>query len=213
MGHETDFSICDFVADLRAPTPSAAAELCTPDQAVLKAAFDRLQRQLRVRVESRLQQDAQKLDHLAHRLQQRHPATRLERQTRQLVALADRLDRCSSSALRERRLRLDSLAGRLDAQRPEKRLAELSQRLNVLGVALERNLHTALASARQRLSHLARTLHAVSPLETIGRGYSVLTTPGGEVVSRTGQVKRGDSISAQVSDGHLDLTVDGTRKP
>ena len=118
VGHETDFSICDFVADLRAPTPSAAAELATPDQAVLKEAFARAGRQLALRTHARLQRDGQRLDHLAHRLQQRHPATRLAEQTRRLRQLSAALQRLALDAMRTRRQRLSGLARTLHAVSP-----------------------------------------------------------------------------------------------
>jgi exodeoxyribonuclease VII large subunit len=213
VGHETDFSICDFVADLRAPTPSAAAELSTPDQAVLKTAFLRARRQLSGRVENRLQQEAQKLDHLAHRLQQRHPATRLADQAKRLESLSERLGRGAARAVRERWHHLDVLGRRLNSQGPERRLAELEQRLTAASSSLHRQQSAIIAAARDRLAHLARTLHAISPLETIARGYSVITAPSGEVISRVAQVEKGDSVRARLSDGQLDLTVDDVRKP
>ena len=213
VGHETDFSICDFVADLRAPTPSAAAELATPDQAVLLESFRRAQRQLLYRTEGRLQQSAQKLDHLAHRLQQRHPTRRLEEQARQLEALSARLGRSALKSLRERRQALDALGKRLGSHRPDRKLAELAARLDQLQKSLDRRIAKTLQSNGERLSNLARTLNAVSPLETIGRGYAVLTAAeSGEVVSRTGQVEKGDAVIAQVSDGSIELSVDRTRK-
>jgi exodeoxyribonuclease VII large subunit len=168
VGHETDFSICDFVADLRAPTPSAAAELATPDQAVLKQAFSRSLRQIQRRMQARLQQDTQRLDHASHRLGQQHPANRLLEQAR---------------------------------------------RLDAASLALTRGVNRKLTEQQTRLGNLARTLHAVSPLETIGRGYSVITaTETGSVISSTRQVNPDDRISAQVKDGFLDCTVDSIRK-
>jgi exodeoxyribonuclease VII large subunit len=118
VGHETDFSICDFVADLRAPTPSAAAELATPDQAVLKEAFARAGRQLERRTQARLQREGQRLDHLAHRLQQRHPATRLTEQARRLRQLSAALQRLALDAIHARRQRLSGLARTLHAVSP-----------------------------------------------------------------------------------------------
>ncbi len=211
VGHETDFSICDFVADLRAPTPSAAAELVTPDQAVLKESFHRVGRQLEQRVQNRLQQNAQKLDHAAHRLQQRHPDTRLREQARQLAGLSGRLKTGMQRAVREKQAELGQLDRRLAAQRPDRKLAELTARVDGLRKAMDRQLSGALETARTRVANLARTLHAVSPLETIGRGYAVITSGEGEVVSRTAQVKTGDAVTAQVSDGYIDLSVEKVR--
>jgi exodeoxyribonuclease VII large subunit len=212
VGHETDFSISDFVADLRAPTPSAAAELATPDQAVLKESFRRSERQLQRRIEDRLQQAAQRLDHQAHRLQQRHPAVRLGEQSRLLDAVAKRLDRTGRKALDERRFRLAALEHRLAAQKPERLIAEQKLRLEALRRSLGRGAKRRVLAARERLAQLSRTLQAVSPLEVIGRGYSVLTSEDGGVVSRVEQVAQGDRLRGRVSDGMLDLEVLG-KKP
>ena len=164
VGHETDYSICDFVADVRAPTPSAAAELVTPDQVVLKESFSRAQRQLQQRIQDRMQQNIQRLDHLSHRLAQRHPASQLAEQAKQLEAL---------------------------------------------NTSLTRSMKRAVRSRRELLGNLARTLNAVSPLQTIGRGYAVITSAdSGDVISSVSQVEAGDSVSAQLKDGKLDCTVD-----
>jgi exodeoxyribonuclease VII large subunit len=164
VGHETDFSICDFVADLRAPTPSAAAELATPDQLVLKETFSRAQRQMQRRIRDQMQRNTQGLDHLSHRLQQRHPANRL---------------------------------------------AELSERVKTFGKSIERLTVTTIRSRRELLGNLVRTLNAVSPLETISRGYAVVTSAKtGDVVISVSQVGPGDRVSAQLKDGKLDCTVD-----
>ena len=211
VGHETDFSISDFVADLRAPTPSAAAELATPDQAVLKESFRRAERQLQRRAEDRLQQAAQRLDHLAHRLRQRHPAVRLGEQSRMLEAASGRLERAGRKTLDEQRVRLGALERRLAAQKPERRIAEQKARLETLRRALERGAGRRVMAARDRLAQLSRTLQAVSPLQVIGRGYSVLSDGDGTVVSRVGQVSEGDRLRGRVSDGMLDLEVLGKK--
>ena len=209
VGHETDFSICDFVADLRAPTPSAAAELATPDQAVLKESFSRAQRQLQRRTQDLLQQNTQRLDHLSHRLQQRHPANRLAEQTKQIQALNTSLTRSMQRTFRDHSLKLDTLSRRLMVHRPDRKLTELSERVATLGKSIGRLVAGTIGSKREQLSNLARTLNAVSPLDTIGRGYAVITSPeSGDVISSVSQVEAGDSVCAQLKDGKLDCTVD-----
>ncbi len=209
VGHETDFSICDFVADLRAPTPSAAAELATPDQAVLKESFSRVQRQLQLRIQDRLAQNTQGLDHLSHRLQQRHPANRLAEQAKQLQALNTSLTRSMKRTFRDHSLKLDTLSSRLLVNRPDRKLAELSERVATLGKSIGRLAAGTIRSKHELLRNLARTLNAVSPLDTIGRGYAVITSPeNGDVISSVSQLEAGDSISAQLKDGKLDCTVD-----
>jgi exodeoxyribonuclease VII large subunit len=211
VGHETDFSICDFVADLRAPTPSAAAELATPDGAALSVQFDRQLRQLQRRIEGNLQRDGQRLDHLAHRLQQRHPVNRLHEQARQLDALRLRAEGAARRRLDRAAMQLDAAASRLRARRPDQRLRELGARLARLRRDLDRAAQRALKARRDRLEGLGRTLAAVGPEGTIARGYAVLRGPDDAVVTRVGQVETGDPVSAQLSDGMIDLRVERRR--
>ena len=214
VGHETDFSICDFVADVRAPTPSAAAELAVPDQAGLKQAFDRGGRQLSLRMQGRLQRNSQQLDHLSHRMQQRHPATRLAEQGRQLADLEKRLNRNMTARIGQSGILLENTGRRLQAHRPDRKLAQLEERVQRLSRAMQLQAGRLVESNREKLANLARTLHAVSPLETLGRGYAVVTdSTSGAVVSSVSGVEPGDGVTAQLSDGLLDCTVTGKREP
>lgn len=210
VGHETDFSICDFVADLRAPTPSAAAELATPDRRVLRERFLKFRRQLQRSAENRLLQRIQKLDHLAHRLQQKHPALQLAERQRAVGNAQAGLQRGMQAALSRQRLRVESLSRRLGAADPRRRLEELKRRTAAARANLDRLLQSALRFRQQQLRDLARTLNAVSPLQTIGRGYSVLLDAEQQVVSSAAAVSAGAALTAQLRDGRIECVVSGT---
>ncbi len=108
---------------------------------------------------------------------------------------------------------MDHASHRLGQQHPANRLLEQARRLDAASLALTRGINRKLTEQQTRLGNLARTLHAVSPLETIARGYSVITAAEtGSVISSTNQVNPDDRISAQVKDGFLDCTVDSIRK-
>lgn len=186
VGHETDVSISDFVADLRAPTPSAAAEQLTPDIAALRNAFKAAGDALARRMTGKLQDRAQRLDELTERLRRQHPARRLRQQREQLAAL-DRRQRVA--------------AGRLVAEQ-RRRLAPLEQRLRQALAAL-------LPRQRERLGALARTLHAVSPLPTLERGYSVTLDPAsGATVRSLAQLQPGQTVRTRLLDGHFTAQVE-----
>jgi exodeoxyribonuclease VII large subunit len=130
-------------------------------------------------------------------------------QAKQVEMLNVTLRRSMNRTLGEHSLKLDSLSRRLAVHQPDRKLAELSERVTGYGKSIERLTINAIRAKSERLVNLARTLNAISPLETIGRGYAVVTSAEtGEVVSSVSQVEPGDGISALLKDGKLDCTVD-----
>jgi exodeoxyribonuclease VII large subunit len=209
VGHETDFSICDFVADLRAPTPSAAAELATPDSVQLSNGLQRSLRLLEQRIRGRVQKEMQGLDYLSHRLSQRDPAVQLLEQNRQVSRLDESLKRSVRQKLQQNSLLLGNLSDRLQLQHPAKILQEHQARLKVQQESSQRLLQQILQTSNKRLHELGRTLHAVSPLATLGRGYAVLSkATEKEIITSAKQAASGQKLKAQLADGRLYCTVD-----
>ncbi|MBB2495616.1 exodeoxyribonuclease VII large subunit [Aquipseudomonas ullengensis] len=206
VGHETDVSISDFVADVRAPTPSAAAELLAPDSSDLQQRLDNLKRRLLLRLQDRIARERLRLDGLARRL--RHPGERLRQQAQRLDDLDMRLRRAFSQQLNSRHERLARLEGRLNAQHPGRNLALLRQRLDSLAERLPRAAEQQLRQRRQTLESLAQTLHIVSPLATLGRGYSILLDDRGQAIRNAAQTRPGQKLKARLGEGELDVRVE-----
>ncbi|KJK18604.1 exodeoxyribonuclease VII large subunit [Pseudomonas sp. NPDC087612] len=206
VGHETDVSISDFVADVRAPTPSAAAELLAPDSSDLQRRIDSLKRRLLLRIQSRLMHDRLRLDSLTRRL--RHPGERLRQQAQRLDDLDMRLRRAFEQRLNQRRERLARLDTRLAAQHPGRTLALLKQRLDSLAERLPRAMRETLKDRRQRLQAQVQTLHVVSPLATLGRGYSILLDERGQAIRNAAQTHNGQRLTARLGEGELLVRVE-----
>ncbi len=206
VGHETDVSISDFVADVRAPTPSAAAELLAPDSSELQQRLNQLNRRLQLSLRQRLQRENLRLDGLARRL--RHPGERLRQQAQRLDDLDMRLRRAFQQQANSRRERLARLDGRLNAQHPGRALALLRQRLDSLGERLPRAIELQLRQQRQQLAALGQQLHIVSPLATLGRGYSILLDERGQAVRAASQTHPGQRLKARLGEGELDVRVE-----
>jgi len=207
VGHEIDFSIADFVADLRAPTPSAAAELLVPDAVAVGRHLRQLQQRIATLEQRRLQSLAQRVDHLQARLQAQRPQARLQRDRERLAHLHRRL----LGVLRERqqgeRARLDRLHARLLARHPGQRLALLQQQLATQSQRLRQAIARTLERERLALQQAARTLHAVSPLATLERGYAILFDAEGQVLRSAQGVEPGTALRARLADGELALKV------
>ena len=188
VGHEIDFSISDFVADLRAPTPSAAAELVSPDQRILKQSLVTIGQRLQQRTQYLLQQLSQKLDHLAHRLQQQHPGQRLVQDRKSLQQALHRLQ----------------LAGARIVPARQRQLLQLYRhRLLPAG-------NRIVPERRRLLQELARTLNAVSPLPTLARGYAIVTdAESGTAISSVKDVSPNQELLTQFGDGRGRSRVDG----
>ncbi|SDS72078.1 Exodeoxyribonuclease VII large subunit [Halopseudomonas litoralis] len=206
VGHETDVSISDFVADLRAPTPSAAAELLSPDTQAMLAQLQRSHRQLQQCMKVRLARDGLRLDNLRRRL--RHPGERLAQQAQRLDELEMRMQRALNHRLQHQRHLLEQLQGRLQHQHPGRRLQVLGERLEQLQQRLPRVMRQQLQQHRQRLTNAMQTLHLVSPLATLGRGYSILLDNHGMAIRKQGDTRPGQRLQARLSEGRLTLRVE-----
>jgi exodeoxyribonuclease VII large subunit len=209
VGHEIDFSISDFAADLRAPTPSAAAELLVPDQAELRARLNGLRRRALLVQSQQAQRVGQRLDQLELRLRAQAPALRLQRLRERLRAARLRLPE-SEARTRDRLGRgLLRLGQRLEQQNPTLRLHRERERSRALLSRLQGALDRRLKAHRLRAGLLARTLSAVSPLATLGRGYAILQDAGsGRVIARRADARPGQALIARLADGELGLRCD-----
>ncbi|MCB1574320.1 MAG: exodeoxyribonuclease VII large subunit, partial [Xanthomonadales bacterium] len=209
VGHEIDFSISDFVADLRAPTPSAAAELLVPDIGELDRELRQKHERLRLRMLRRIENASQRSDHLLARLNLQRPAARLLRGRERLQQLSARLGRIAERTLERRRSRLAHARTGLSIHDPGRRLQAAGERASAFQARLLGETRHLLERRRSHVEELARALHAFSPLATLARGYAVLVeSRSGQVVRRTGQVAPGDRLRAILADGELPLRVD-----
>ena len=208
VGHEVDFSIADFVADLRAPTPSAAAELLVPDAQAMTRQLYQLQQRLGTLQQRRLQAIIQREDHLAARLQAQRPQARLVRDRERLAHLHHRLLVVQREQRQAERARLDHLHARLLACHPQQRLAWLQRQLAEQLRRLRQAITHRLERERQALQQAARTLHTVSPLATLERGYAILFDANGRVLRTAQGVEPGAALRARLTDGELTLRVD-----
>jgi len=206
VGHESDFTIADFVADMRAATPSAAAELLSPDRQELLQQLRQFQQQLQHRTAVRLQQETRRLQDLRRRL--RHPGRRLQEQAQRLDELELRLKRATQTRLHTARHRIELLHAGLLRNSPRVLLQQHRHQGAALASRLLAALRARLQQTRMRLQEQSHALHTVSPLATLGRGYAIATTQDGGVLTSSGQVQPGATIHTRLAHGHLVSTVE-----
>ena len=208
VGHETDFSLSDFAADLRAPTPSVAAELLAPNRTDLDVRLQGLQRRLSALQLQSLRQSMQRADRAVLRLQAMRPQAQLQLLQRRQQEAHRRLESAWREQLERRRSHLRHAAAVLRATQPQRRLAAMRERLQSLGLRPQAAIARELQRDTLKLRALARSLEAVSPLATVARGYSIVTDTEGRLVRSVAQVQRGDEVSARLNDGELKLRVE-----
>lgn len=206
IGHETDFTIADLVADVRAPTPTGAAEMVSPDQNELLRRVQHIEAHLVRRMHDRLRERAQHIDWLAARLI--HPRARLQHLGQRFETLAHRLLAAQSRQLHEAHVALNKLCTRLDRRSPLEGLRRCGLESNHLYGRLVQALNRHITDARKHVTHLARSLHALSPLATLDRGYAIVHHPATNTIVRDAQsVAVGDSIEARLAHGVLRCVV------
>ena len=208
VGHETDFTIADFVADLRAPTPSAAAELITEAQHKIAERVAEQSHRLDRAVRFQLLQVRQRLTRLPISRAESRLNTLLHRHTQRLDDLSQRHEAAVSSQLRQRQSRVAELTAAVLRHDPRQGLAQARERLAAgrthLFHSMERNLHAADA----KVSSLAARLHSLSPLAVLDRGYALVLDAQGGLIRSTTQIEPGDRLTTRLADGAFTSRVE-----
>ena len=203
VGHETDFTICDFVADVRAPTPTAAAALAVPDGVALTHRVGELAARLRRTAEHALATRMQRLDHASRRLV--HPAARLAQQRERTAALSERLARAWRHRLAYDQRAVASLCGRLvrELRAPLPQTAQLARAID----NWRRHARERISGHAVRLDALAQNLAHLNPEAVLTRGYAIVTMPDGTVVFSASQVTPSDRVKLAFAQGHAEATI------
>lgn len=206
VGHETDFTIADLAADVRAPTPTAAAELVSPDAAEWLHRFEQIDARLLRRMRDLLRERAQHADWLAARLA--HPRARLENLAQRLDALAHRRILAQSRRLHQAHVARHAVSTRLERCSPLARVRACQLGYRHLHSRLVQALLRRLEDARRQLAHLAHALHALSPLATLDRGYAIVWHEAtGAILRDARAVQPGEYVEARLAHGRLNCLV------
>ena len=208
VGHEIDFTIADFVADLRAPTPSAAAELISPDCNKVGIQFRNLELDLAKTIIRRVQNLSYSVINLKNQLQ--HPERKLQEQAQRLDHLDTRLIRAIHSTLEKKRRISTNSAERLVRQTPMEILLETRLKLKNGIQQLSKSMKQQLRQKNNDVEQLMQLLDAVSPLRILNRGFSVLRNNNHEIIKSIKSVNIGESLKGRVSDGEIYVDVTKT---
>ena len=214
VGHEIDFTIADFVADRRAATPSAAAELVTPDQLEWLARVTQLSARLENRLRHTLSDDQRRLAWLEQRLQQVHPGQFLRQQAQRLDELEQRSRLLIEIKFNRLKSSLNEIHANLQRHSPTQLLGRLELQQDLLAQRLGSAVQVLLAKQRRRLELACRSLDTISPLATLQRGYAIVSQlPEHRILRQAATVKPGDRVEARLAEGTLVCTVDATENP
>ena len=203
IGHETDFTIADFAADQRAPTPTAAAELAAPERTALIAGLIDYRLALRSRIEQSLNQRNQHLDWLAHRLM--HPAQYLAQQREKLINLLRRLDYGLAQTSSRGRSALDGLSRRLLLARPDTNW--LARRLEAIAPKLHSEWQKNISNKYGDLARIGSSLTHLNPNAVLARGYSIVTDAAGNILRESRLLELNDQITVCFNRGRAEAKI------
>lgn len=203
VGHEIDFTIADFVADVRAPTPSAAAELLVPERTEIEQRFDDLQAQLGNQIQAVLQRNVTTVEYLHKRLHSKRPEQQLATASTRLRDLSKQLKNRMHGLLELHSRDAASLDSRLQRCNPAHDLHSREDRVVTMRRRLDDQLRQKLELCNARLAGASRSLDAISPLAVLHRGYSMTSRADGSIVRNTEEVEVGEVIQTRLESGVL----------
>ncbi len=209
VGHETDFTIADFVADLRVPTPSAAAELITAAQHNIAERVAEQQYRLQRAAHFQLLQARQLLTRVSLARAESRMTTLLHRMEQRLDDASQSLESAALGGIREGQRRVAELSAAVLRQDPRRRLAHAAQHVGSARARLDHAMQRDLHGVRARWQALDARLHSLSPLGVLDRGYALVLNELGTVIRSTAQVAAGDRITTRLSDGSFISRVEG----
>ncbi|BCU77120.1 exodeoxyribonuclease VII large subunit [Luteolibacter sp. LG18] len=213
VGHEIDFTIADFVADLRAPTPSAAAELAVPDGEELTVRLALLKRRMGRQVIENLQAATRALDALKRGPLQRGGERLLREPTQRIDSLRTRLDRAVAATLDAKAARLAEARAHHRAHHPAKVLERRSERVSLLGKQLQRLVSDALESRQRKLAHVAGLLRTLGPDSAFQRGFTITLDAEGRLIRSAAALLPGDTLRTRFADGEITSVAGATALP
>ncbi len=209
VGHEIDFTISDFAADVRAATPSAAAEIITEHLLAARQFVDECAERLPRLIRAALAGCVEDLEHLQSRLQRVHPVRRIQTQSQRLDELYVSLRRAAQAHWKTLRSRSESVFKGWSLSRPSSRLHKEHDRLTSLRQRLSRRARESRKAERRKLDALHERLRLLSPLNTLARGYSITRDQEtGDIIRSVDQPTRGEKVTTRVRDGEFTSTVD-----
>ena len=203
VGHETDVTIADFVADLRAPTPSAAAELVSRNQTELLQQLQYRRQRLEIALDRLFAEKQQKLRHLSLRLHNQHPQAQLRIQQQLITQLSHRLQQSLRHRWQKKAENLTALSIRLYKNPLPLRLQQYEQQLEQLNVRLNSHMNLTLSLQQKQLAHLCGKLDSLSPLKVLARGYSITQNQQNLTIRSMKEVNVGEQIKTRLPDGDI----------
>lgn len=205
IGHEVDFTIADFVADQRAATPTAAAELISPDRYQQLQKLSSIESRFIYLMQHKLQQKQQKIDWLNKRI--RHPKDQLHIIKNKLNELNLRHVRSIKNILTKYHSRVELLEAKIQQHEPSQRVQQLNMRYQNINTRFQLSTKRLILLKKQKLQHLIHTLDALSPLHTLKRGYAIVKDENNNIISKTKLIKNGQKLKTEISQGHFFSTV------